>query len=194
MKVSKAQIRQDIQTLLLELAPFGLHNAEQVAALLRKENSDDPTFPSGAYIRLMLGKADKPDPSERFTDRFYGLKTWVEKQLSNGSADLATIANKLIIRDDYDPTTKIRFVTTHNRTLELRDVVIVENADSLIGALVYVPPDWIGQCDAENCGRFFLRRSTRAKYCGPEHRRVEANRRRRERKAQARNAGEDKSL
>jgi hypothetical protein len=185
MKASKNQIRSDIQLLLSDLAPFGLANAEQVAALLREPKSDDPTFPSGAYVRLMLGKADKPDPSERFCDRFYGLKAWVEKQLGNGSAELAAVTDRLIIRDSYDPTPRIRFVTTHGRALELKEVVIVENADSLIGGLVYIPPDWIGQCHAENCAQFFLRRSANAKFHSLDCRRAETNRRRRERKAKA---------
>jgi hypothetical protein len=179
MKVSKAQIRADIQGLLSSLAPFGLANAEQVAALLRDDKSDDVTFPSGAYVRLMLGKADKPDPSERFADRFYGLKAWVEKQLGNGHAELAAITDKLIIRDTYDPAPRIRFVTTQGRALQFKEVVVVQDADDLIGALVYLPPDWIGQCHLDSCAKFFLRRSTRAMYCGPKCRHIVYNQRRR---------------
>jgi hypothetical protein len=133
----------------------------------------------------MLSKADKPDPSERFADRFYKLKGWVEQQLGNGATELATLGGKLIIREDtYDPATKLTFVTTSGRLLELRDVVVIENAGSLIGGFVYLPPEWLGQCWADGCGRFFLRRSTRARYCSKACRRAEANRRRREKKKQ----------
>lgn len=185
MKATKAQIRTDIQALLSDLATVNLSNAEQIAALLREPKSDDPSFPSGAYIRLMLGKSDKPDPSERFCDRFYGIKAWVEKQLSNGSAELIAAADKLIIRDNYDPTSKIRFVTTGNRALKFKELAIVEREGIVTGGLVYIPPDWIGQCHAEDCATFFLCRSASARYCNPTCRRKEHNRRQRERRARA---------
>lgn len=182
MKVTKAQIRTDIQVLLSDLATLNLSNAEQIAALLREPESDDPSFPSGAYIRLMLGKADKPDPSERFCDRFYGIKAWVEEQLSNGQAELIATIDKIIIRDNYDPTSKIRFVTTRG-ALKLKELAVVENEGLVTGGLVYIPPDWIGQCHAENCATFFLQRTASAKYCGLGCRRAEHNRRQRERRA-----------
>lgn len=168
MRVTKNQISTDIRFLLSALAPFGLSNTEQVAALLRDEKSDDPTYPSGAYLRLMLSKTCRQDPSERFCDKFYKLKEWVESQLSNGGVDLATAAGRLIIRDGYEPSSKINFVTTPSRNLGWRDMIIVEDADSIIGAMVYIPPDWIGQCHVDTCARFFPRRTANAKYC-PAH-------------------------
>lgn len=184
MRVSKTQIRTDIQSLLADLQIIGLANAERVAAMLREPESDDPHFPSGAYVRLMLGKSDKPDPSERFCNRFYDLKDWVGQQLTNGNGSgLANIRGKLHIPEDYyDPTNKIRFITMPSHKLDLGDVIPVEDDNGLINGMVYIPSDWIGQCHAENCARLFLRRSTNAKYHSPTCRRYEANRRRREKR------------
>jgi hypothetical protein len=57
-------------------------------------------------------------------------------------------------------------------------VVMVKEAEGVPeGALVYVPPDFIGQC--LECGAVFFKRSPSARYCKPECRREARKRRRR---------------
>jgi hypothetical protein len=174
VRVSKKQISEDIRGLALLLAPFGITNSEQLAALLR----DSDSYPSGAYIRLMLSPWDEPDPSERFCDRFYLLKEYVERSLVGDQADLLVTLDRVIIRDGYDPSHKIRFVVSSDGHLKPNEVVMVKEAEGVPeGALVYVPPDFIGQC--QECGAVFFKRSPSARYCKPECRREARKRRRR---------------
>jgi hypothetical protein len=174
LRVSKQQIREDIKGLAGLLAPFGITSSEQLAALLRQDDG----YPSGAYIRLMLSPWDEPDPSERFCDRFYLLKEYVERSLVGDHADLLVTLDRVIIRDGYDPSRKIRFVVSSDGHFKFNEVVMVrEEAGVPEGALVYVPPDFIGQC--QECGTVFFKRSSSARYCKPVCRREARKRRRR---------------
>ena len=122
MRVSKKQISADIKGLAVLLAPFGITNSEQLAALLR----DSDSYPSGAYIRLMLSPWDAPDPSERFCDRFYLLKEYVERSLiGDHQADLLVTLDRVIVRDHYDPSQKIRFVVSGDGHLKPNEIVMV---------------------------------------------------------------------
>lgn len=176
MRVGKAQVREDIRGLVRILAPFGIKTTEQLATLLR----DTDQYPSGAYIRLMLSPRDEPQPSERFCDRFYLLKEYVERSLAGEDAELLLALDRVLIREDYDPTKKLRFVTSGNGNFKLNEVVMIrEVAGMPEGALVYVPPDFIGQC--QQCGAVFFKRSPVARYCQLQCRGEAARQRRRER-------------
>lgn len=183
MRVSKAQIREDIRGLSALLAPFGIRTSEQLAALLR----DKDYYPSGAYIRLMLSAREGPQPSERFCGRFYLLKEHVERGLvgdvedsTRREPDLLLTLERVLIRDGYDPSKKLRFVTSSDGRLKPNEIVMIKETDGVPeGALVYVPPGCIGQC--YECGAVFFKRSPAAKYCRMECRREAARRRRRER-------------
>jgi hypothetical protein len=175
VRVSKRQIREDIKGLAGLLAPFGITSSEQLAALMRQDDG----YPSGAYIRLMLSPWEEPDPSERFCDRFYTLKEYVERSLvGDHQADLLVTLDRVVIRDGYDPTHKIRFVVSSDGHLKPNEVVMVKEEGGVPeGALVYVPADFIGQC--MYCGAVFFKRSPSARYCKPECRREARKRRRR---------------
>lgn len=175
VRLSKRQIREDIKGLAALLKPFGMRTSEQLAALLR----DGDSYPSGAYIRLMLSPQDTPAPSERFCDRFYLLKEYVERSLAGEESDLMLTLEKVVIRENYDPSRKFRFVTSGNGQLRLNEVVMIKEVEGVpAGALVYVPPDFLSQC--LECGKVFFKRSPVAKYCQARCRRAAARTRRRE--------------
>lgn len=184
MRVTKAQLGEDIRALMGTLGPFGVRSSEQLAALLR----DDDTYPSGAYVRLMLSSKEGPQPSERFCDRFYLLKEHVERSLAGDDPDLMLTLERVLIRDSYDPTGKLRFVTSGNGHLKPNEIVLVREQDGVPeGALVYVPAGFIGQC--LECGAVFFKRSPVARYCRRECRREAARRRHREASREDQNAG-----
>ncbi len=173
MRVGNAQIKRDIRSLWELLRPFGVHTTEQLAALMRDGEEE---FPSSGYIRLMLNSPDRI-PSEHFCDRFYALKDYVESTITDEAA-LMLALERVMMRDTYDPAGKIRFITAHNGRMKHHDILVVQEDGVPSGALVYVPPDFIGQC--QECGAVFLKRSARAKYCQIRCRREAARKRRQE--------------
>jgi hypothetical protein len=102
--------------------------------------------------------------------------------LAGEAPDLALVRDRLAIREDrYDPAGRLRFVQVP-REIRLDHLYLPQESpggEALV--LVAVPEGWLKQCWLEECGVWFPARSSQARYCSREHRRMAANRRRKER-------------
>lgn len=167
MKASRTQIAADIRRLFATLEPYGIRRPSQLAVLLRDKNSADPTWPSDAYIRLML--ADKgPEPSERFCSRFYALASHVYESLSGDGEYIAVyVADALPPADTFDPTAIVRWVTVPSN-MDIHPATLDYKPGSHV-ALALIPEAMLGHCEDDECGRPFIRRVPWQRYCCAAH-------------------------
>ncbi|OGO41587.1 MAG: hypothetical protein A2Z04_06685 [Chloroflexi bacterium RBG_16_57_9] len=179
MHATKAQIRADIQQLFSELAIFGVNRPAQLAALLRDSEGEDPTFPSDAYIRLMMSPREEPAPGKAFCDRIYALKDYVADQLRDGAPDLARVCDDLVIRDRYDPTRLLRFARVPV-DYDFGQIVTADPSehDSHL-VLALIPANLIRICN--HCGIAYPG-VPQSRYCKKDCRRDATKERRRQRK------------
>lgn len=172
MKVAKAQLREDLQALLGQLAPYGIKTSGQLAGLLRNGS----LYPSGAYVRLMLSPRETPQPSERFCRRVYSLKEYVQRGLAEAAPDFLLTLERVLVRDGYHPEARLRFLAPTAESLKPDEVVLVREVGGKVdGALVYVSGAFVARC--AECGAVFFKRSPRARYCRVRCRRMAAQRR-----------------
>lgn len=163
MRQTHDQIAADIRRLFETLAPYGIRRPSQLAALMRE---DGDTWPSDAYVRLMLG-AKGPDPSERFSDRFHALADHVYAALAGGKNVLALVTAGLDAPDTYDPAGHVRFVVIPPN-LDIHPAIFSYAPGSRV-ALALIPDELLGHCEHDACGKPFCRRVPWQRFCCAGH-------------------------
>ncbi len=171
MRQTHDQIAADIRRLFETLAPYGIRRPSQLAALMRE---DGDTWPSDAYVRLMLG-AKGPDPSERFSDRFHALADHVYAALAGGKNVLALVTAGLDAPDTYDPAGHVRFVVIPPN-LDIHPAIFGYAPGSRV-ALALIPDELLGHCEHDACGAPFIRRVPWQRYCRKAHSRAASHQR-----------------
>lgn len=166
MRQTHSQIAADIRRLFEVLAPYGIRRPSQLAALMRE---DGDTWPSDAYIRLMLS-AKGPDPSERFCDRFLCLADHIYNALAGGDDVVALVTSALDAPDTYDPAEHVRFVAIPPN-IEVHPAIFSYAPGSRV-ALALVPDELLGHCEHDACGKPFVRRVPWQRFCCQGHARA----------------------
>jgi hypothetical protein len=170
---SKAEVRGALKALMQTLHI----RSEACAALLRNPGDH---FPSGAYVRLMLGDNNQ-EPSTRFADLVKARLAEVQDQLRAG-VQAVQITEGVVQAFHVEPKQHIITLIPEAKLAEYQYQRITEMGPVFLAALA-MPAEWVTQCRI--CGRWFPRRNNRQTVCRlpDEHGRQwcvrEANRQRR---------------
>lgn len=136
-----------------------LRTTEELAALLRNPGED---YPSSGLIRNM--RQGQQAPSARFVTLLHARRREVDLQIRAGIYAFE-LAGK--VRAVYHITPKRHLVPLlRQHDLEGEHVTgenMAASVPAIIAASLSVPPAWVAACAV--CGRPFLRRSSRSRYC-----------------------------
>lgn len=177
MKLTWDELRNEYDGLVEMLAPWPrLTSSEEIGSMLEV---------SGAYVRMLRSASTKKPsemPPEKICNRVVKLKEYVKEQVNGNGHQLIQLGNRLAFpRDTFDPSQKVHFVSIDGIG-HTAEPVPVEISGEVRGYWVYAPGDWIKNCLNRECRKQFVTRY-KSNYCQPECRRVETNRRRREKRA-----------
>ena len=152
---TRGEVAAEIRSLIDLLA---LDNAGQLAALLR---NDGDTYPSSGLIRTYLNQT--ADPADKFTRLLRARRSEVESQLSEG-VQAVTIAKRLQTIFLVQPKEHIITLLTGD---ELNSAQFQRAGSGDLGLTVLaslgVPDSWVHSCQI--CGRPFVARSPKSRYC-----------------------------
>jgi hypothetical protein len=135
-----------------------LQTTVEVAALLRNPGEH---YPSDGLIRTML--LARQTPSARFVRLLRARRKEIDLQLKAGVYAFELAGR---VRGVYQITPKRHLIPILKQAeLESENVCgkDIASASAIIAASLSVPHEWVGECQI--CGRPFLRRSSRSRYC-----------------------------
>ncbi len=135
-----------------------LQTTVEVAALLRNPGDH---YPSDGLIRTML--LARQTPSAKFVRLLRARRKEIDLQLKAGVYAIELAGR---VRGVYQITPKRHLIPVlkqgdiESEGISAEDIV---SASAIIAASLSVPHEWVGECQI--CGRPFLRRSSRSRYC-----------------------------
>lgn len=157
--LSAQQVADDLLDLMARL---NLATAAQLAALLRSPGDD---YPTAAQVRLY--RLGRQAPTARFSTLLAVRRAEIERDLAAGA---------LAPQQDGPETVRIEPRRYMVHVLEPEDIeraafLPADAAGALVSAALAVPREWLHRCEV--CGRPFIARTARSRYC---YRRDEAGR------------------